>query len=84
MCIYSMILLILFLNSRASRLTLRERNQQFVERYTDASFLVEPLSTVLIEEHFFDVKQTSLPTDLDRLLEGYSPMNFYLDSGKRC
>ncbi|VDN25625.1 unnamed protein product [Gongylonema pulchrum] len=51
------------------RLTMRERDQQFVERHTDASFLVEPLSTVLIEEPFFDVVQPILPTDLDRLLE---------------
>ncbi|VDO62223.1 unnamed protein product [Onchocerca flexuosa] len=51
------------------RLTLRERTQHCVDRYIDVSFLMEPLSTVLIEEPFFNIEQKIPPTDLDRLLE---------------
>uniref|UniRef100_A0A158Q8G4 DUF1981 domain-containing protein n=1 Tax=Elaeophora elaphi TaxID=1147741 RepID=A0A158Q8G4_9BILA len=62
------------------RLTLRERTQHCVDRYTEVSFLMEPLSTVLIEEPFFDVEQKIPPTDLDRLLEGLN----YTASRRSC
>ncbi|CAG9537287.1 unnamed protein product [Cercopithifilaria johnstoni] len=69
------------------RLTLRERTQHCVDRYTAISFLMEPLSTVLIEEQFFDVKQKIPLTDLDRLLEAPEitvPWKNYTASRRSC
>ncbi|VDK70543.1 unnamed protein product [Litomosoides sigmodontis] len=69
------------------RLTLRERTQHCVDRYTDASFLMEPLSTVLIEEPFCNVEQKILLTDLDRLLEAPEvtvPWKNYTASRRSC
>ncbi|KAL3997839.1 hypothetical protein ACH3XW_12555 [Acanthocheilonema viteae] len=69
------------------RLTLRERTQHCVDRYTDVSFLMEPLSTVLIEEPFFNVEQKIPLTDLDRLLEAPEiivPWKNYTASRRSC
>uniref|UniRef100_A0A8L7TFT1 DUF1981 domain-containing protein n=1 Tax=Brugia malayi TaxID=6279 RepID=A0A8L7TFT1_BRUMA len=70
------------------RLTLRERTQHCVDRYLNISFLMEPLSTVLIEEpFFFDIEQKIPPTDLDRLLETPEliiPWKNYTASRRSC
>ncbi|EJW76614.1 hypothetical protein WUBG_12479 [Wuchereria bancrofti] len=70
------------------RLTLRERTQHCIDRYSNISFLMEPLSTVLIEEPFFlDIKQKIPPTDLDRLLETPEltiPWKNYTASRRSC
>uniref|UniRef100_A0A915PMZ5 DUF1981 domain-containing protein n=1 Tax=Setaria digitata TaxID=48799 RepID=A0A915PMZ5_9BILA len=69
------------------RLILRERNQQCVDRFTNLSFLMEPLSTVLIEEQCFHISQRIPPTDLDRSLqlpETIMPWKNYTASKRSC
>ncbi|VDM98184.1 unnamed protein product [Thelazia callipaeda] len=69
------------------RLTSRKRTQQCIDRHTNISSLVEPLSTVFIEEPFFNNYQAVLPTDLDGFLEAPQltlPWENYTPSMRSC